>query len=40
MKLLVDNHHGIYIPQVFAEHYDMEAWHVGDSDSEILKAGP
>ena len=40
MKLLVDNHYGIYIPQAFVEHYDMEAWHVDDADAEILKAGP
>ena len=40
MELLVDNHHGIYIPQVFAKRYNMEAWHVDEEDAEILKAGP
>lgn len=37
---LLDNHRGIYIPQNFAEGFDMEAWHVEEEDAKILQAGP
>ena len=37
---IVDGHYGIYVPQSFAERYDMNAWHVAAEDVEILLAGP
>lgn len=39
-ELLVDSHHGIYVPQYFAQAYDMRAWHVKPEDEKILLAGP
>lgn len=38
--LLVDGHHGIYTPQVFAQRFDLREWGVEPIDREILKAGP
>lgn len=38
--LLVDSRHGIYVPQAFAENFDLSVWGVSDSDREILEAGP
>lgn len=37
--LLMDNR-GIYIPQHFAEGFDMGQWGVGEEDAAILLAGP
>ena len=37
---IVDCHYGIYVPQSFAERYDMNAWHVSPEDAKILLAGP
>ena len=36
-QVLVDNHHGIYIPQIFAERYGE---YLTDEQREILLAGP
>lgn len=38
--LLVDDHHGQYIPQVFAQKYDMPNWHVSEENAAILLEGP
>ena len=37
---IVDGDRGIYVPQFFAERYDMSAWHVSPEDVEIILAGP
>ena len=38
---LVDNHHGVYIPQIFAKTIDRsKVKHVTEEDWEILKSGP
>lgn len=39
MECLIDGHHGIYVPQVFAESYNPETW-TGVMFREILKQGP
>jgi len=39
-ELLIDNHHGIYIPQIFAEFCDTADWHVSADDAAVLLAGP
>lgn len=36
--LIVDGHHGIYVPQVFAQHFTQQ--NCADEDWETLKAGP
>lgn len=36
---LIDGHHGIYVPQVFAEQY-AGGWRVNDKLLRILKDGP
>ena len=38
MEFILDGHHGIYIPQIFAEQYPE--WVKYDEDMEVLKAGP
>ncbi len=38
MEFILDGHHGIYIPQIFAEQYPE--WAKYDEDMEVLKAGP
>lgn len=41
MQLLIDGHHGIYVPQVFAETVKREyVKNVSQSDWDILLAGP
>lgn len=40
MELLVDGHHGIYVPQEFAKSFNMRAWHVDPEDEKILLEGP
>ena len=39
-ELLLDEAHGIYIPQMFAQNFDMKKWHVHFSDEKILLLGP
>lgn len=39
-ELLIDGAAGIYVPQEFAERFDMEEWHVSKEDAEALLAGP
>ena len=38
MKLLVDSHHGIYVPMVFAKTYI--GWTMTLEDERILQEGP
>jgi hypothetical protein len=40
MQLLLDGARGIYIPQNFAECFDVSAWNVSDELRDILLAGP
>ena len=40
MDLLLADNRGTYIPQHFAEGFDMAEWHVSEEDAEILRAGP
>jgi hypothetical protein len=42
MELMVDNHHGIYIPQIFAETVRRELFadSISAEDYAILEAGP
>lgn len=41
MELLVDSHHGTYIPQIFAQIYGMQEnfqnWEVVENDINFLK---
>lgn len=39
-KLLVDSHHGIYIPQSFVSRYNAADWHISPESEEILRQGP
>jgi len=36
LKLLVDSHHGQYIPKVFVETFDMSTWGVSASEAKTL----
>jgi len=40
IHLLVDSHHGVYVPQVFVDRYRGEIWGLSPEDIEILKQGP
>jgi hypothetical protein len=40
IELLLDDARGIYIPQAFAECFDLDAWHVSPDDAAILAQGP
>ena len=40
IDLLLADNRGTYIPQHFAEDFDMAEWHVSEDDAEILRAGP
>ena len=37
---LLDGARGIYIPQAFAQNFNMRAWGVSEKDEQILLAGP
>lgn len=39
MELLIDSCNGIHIPQMFARYFNMEQWHVKDTDAMILDEG-
>jgi len=39
IALLLADNRGTYIPQHFAEDFDMAEWHVSDDDAAILRAG-
>lgn len=41
VDMIVDGAHGIYVPQVFAQKFDLTEWKgIDPSDIEILAAGP
>lgn len=37
---LVDSAYGVYVPQVFAENYDLSDWGISAEDAAILLSGP
>ena len=39
IALLLADNRGTYIPQHFAEGFDMAEWHVSDDDAATLRAG-
>lgn len=42
-EVLIDSHHGIYVPQIFAERYDANEYHlygIDPEDIDILLEGP
>lgn len=39
-ELLLADNRGKYIPQHFAEDFDMAEWHVSADDAAVLLAGP
>ena len=39
IALLLADNRGTYIPQHFAEDFDMAEWHVSEDDAAILRAG-
>ena len=39
IALLLASNRGTYIPQHFAEGFDMAAWRVSEDDAAILRAG-
>lgn len=40
VELLLNDSRGIYIPQNFAENFNMDQWGVRDEDRDILLLGP
>lgn len=41
IELLVDDHHGVYVPKVFVTNYDMSVWsNVDWDDIETIEKGP
>lgn len=40
IDILLNDSRGVYIPQNFAESFNMEDWGVSDEDRDILLAGP
>lgn len=40
LKLLVSDHHGVYIPKVFLENFDYEKWNILPEDSLFIENGP
>lgn len=42
VNLIVDSHHGMYVPQLFATHVDLTQWNMGEDDERltILREGP
>ena len=39
-ECMLDSARGIYLPQGFAQCYNMQEWGISDKDEEILLAGP
>ncbi len=39
IALLVDSHHGVYVPSVFAKHYETDKWGISEADAALLR-GP
>lgn len=40
IKILVSDHHGVYVPQVFVEGFDTIAWNLTDKDVSDVAGGP
>ena len=40
MRCLIDGHHGIYIPQIFARNFPTTDWGITEEQTEILLEGP
>jgi len=40
IHILINDSHGVYIPQFFAEQFNVEGWEVEKGDLDILIAGP
>lgn len=40
IEILLDDSRGVYIPQNFAEMFDMKTWGISDDTRNILLAGP
>lgn len=38
--ILIEDVHGIYIPQWFATKFDLSQWGIADADADILMTGP
>jgi len=38
--LLIDGHHGVYIPQIFASNFPTTDWGVTEEQADILLRGP
>ena len=39
-EIILSDSRGIYIPQNFAEIFDMDQWNISKEDEEILISGP
>lgn len=37
LTLLIDGHHGVYVPQVFAEQFDLNEWRINLPDQLELQ---
>lgn len=40
MECILDGARGIYIPQAFAQNFDVKEWGIGEEDEKILLDGP
>lgn len=40
IKILVSDHHGVYVPQVFVESHDTVAWGLNEHDVSDVAGGP
>ena len=40
IEVLLDGARGIYLPQSFADRFDMDEWGVSEEDATILTEGP
>jgi len=40
IEILLNDSRGVYIPQNFAENFNMEDWGVTDEERDVLLAGP
>lgn len=38
LTLLIDGHHGVYVPQVFAEQFDLNEWRINVPDQLELES--
>lgn len=40
MQCLIDGHHGVYVPQVFATAFQTADWGITEEQAEVLRHGP